>query len=130
MGLFYTNRKVIMTNMYTRVHLMQIERLWEVSFVHFVWEMTKTLPTYQWITSPNYSPYQAYKLCVFDANRKVMNKCLSVLMQFVEEMGKISKSSIWTTWFKAINIIFHSCVCKCNVHGNFQGGATMDLLEW
>ncbi|CAM6016333.1 unnamed protein product [Sphagnum balticum] len=51
-------------------------------------------------------------------------------MQFVEEMAKISKSSIWTTWLKVVNIIFHSCVCKCNVHGNFQGGATMDLLEW
>jgi hypothetical protein len=31
-------------------------------------------------------------------------------MQFVEEMAKISKSSIWTTWFKVINIIFHSHV--------------------
>lgn len=46
-------------------------------------------------------------------------------MQFVEEMAKILKSSIWTTWFKVINIIFHSCVC---VSAMFMGTSKAEQL--
>jgi hypothetical protein len=52
-------------------------------------------------------------------------------MQFVEEMAKILKVLHLDCLVQANQYYFSfMCVCKCNVHGNFQGGATMDLLEW